>query len=213
MPKEKLEEEMLTREFKLALDNHEIQKAKKAALKLRSISNDPYLLWQFQIALAYLEHTENELTVEFKKKIVNEINQNDNWTENIDVLRLFTNSMQILSVERVDAEMSLFFHRVSRSNNISESMQERYAIVCDNYLHFLFDRCIRCGKNYNNSHENVKSAINYLCDLESTAHLMIYKVTGTYYKYIFDKKFDDAKKIRQELLSLGCTAGVKNWPI
>ena len=44
-------------------------------------------------------------------------------------------------------------------------------------------------------------------------HLMIYKVTGTYYKYVFDKKFDDAKKIRQELLSLGCTAGVKNWPI
>lgn len=42
---------------------------------------------------------------------------------------------------------------------------------------------------------------------------MIYKVTGTYYKYVFDKKFDDAKKIRQELLSLGCTAGVKNWPI
>ena len=32
MPKEKLEEEMLTREFKLALDNHEIQKAKHSKL-------------------------------------------------------------------------------------------------------------------------------------------------------------------------------------
>ena len=63
------------------------------------------------------------------------------------------------------------------------------------------------------NHSSLHKLFYSLCDLESTAHLMIYKVTGTYYKYIFDKKFDDAKKIRQELLSLGCTAGVKNWPI
>lgn len=213
MPKEKIEEQIIAQRFKLALDNHDVQQAKLSAYQLNKVSNNEYLLWQFKIALAYLQHTENKLTDKFKTDIINEINQNDNWTENIDALRLLTNSMQILSVERVNAEMRVFFHRILRFNNIPENMQERYAIVCDNYLHFLFNKRVKSNKDFSSSQENAKLAIDYLCSLDSSAHLMIYKISGKYYKYLFGKKIANTKRMKQQLLAFGLTAGVKNWPI
>ncbi len=217
MSPKKLEEEKLRMKIKHALDNHKPEELKEALVKLEQISDNTYLKQQAEIALAFLENKVQDLSDQFKNEIIQEINDNDNWITNIDALRLFSNSMLVLPFDDIEAEMQLFFKKIARLPKLTEDMKERYAIVCDNYLACLVDRKIKNDlKNIKpefDYNQNIRSAIKYLNDLESNAHFMIYRFSSRYYDYICEAKYDKAKKMRQQLLDMGCTAGVSNWSI
>ncbi|MEB3363326.1 hypothetical protein SDC49_05115 [Lactobacillus sp. R2/2] len=92
-------------------------------------------------------------------------------------------------------------------------MKERFAIVCVNYLHWKYSQTIRLNGKIGIIGANVVNAINYLQSLESTTHFIIYIISAKYYSALFSGNLTRAKQIKENLLDMGCTLVVKNWPL
>lgn len=159
-----------------------------------------------RMGLALNNHKIEDLSPEFKNLIIKEFNKNDNWILNLDMLRLFGTAMMILPQNEVELEMQLFFVRYGRMKRVSPDMMERYAILCSNYLHWKY-------VNNKKLDSNTIKSISFLQNLPKTPHMFLYMITGTYYCCLFNKEINKAKKVKENLLDLGCTVGVNNWPI
>ncbi len=206
MPKEKLIEEKLFSEMQQALNNHEVEKAEECLTKIKNQTSNKYLQQRAEITVAYLTNSTDKLSKNFKQAVVDELNNHSNWVKDLDALRLFNTALLILSSEKVEIEMNLFFIKLNRIKKISEQMEERYAILCCNYLDWKY-------RQQGEVNDNVKNALKYLSDLKLTAHFESYKVCGKYFGYLFNKEIDSAKNMRKSLLALGITVGVENWPV
>lgn len=165
---------------------------------------DSELLHDYLI-VADLSKNLDKIDNKVKNQIINKIKNDSNWINNLPSLRLFATSLVILPTELVEGEMKFFFFKISRMKKISEHMLERYAMLCNNYLHWKFDK-----KEVKNV--NVQNALRFLCELPDIPHFMIYRISEKYYRNLFDGKILDARKIKVELLKLGSKTGVNNWP-
>ncbi|MDE7055673.1 MAG: helix-turn-helix domain-containing protein, partial [Lactobacillus sp.] len=90
-PKNKLQENELSAEMGIAFNNHDISKAKSCLKKIQQLSTNKYLEWRAQIAVAMLTNSVDKLSDDFKDKIINEFNNQENWIKNGEALRLFSN--------------------------------------------------------------------------------------------------------------------------
>lgn len=204
--KENLEETLLSRKIGIAFNNRKVSDAEKCLKKIKKLGTNCFLEQQATIAVYYLNNQVDSISKEFKDTIIEEFNKNDNWILNLDMLRLFGSAMTILPSKEIELEIKLFFIRLNRMKIISPSMMERYAILCSNYLHWKYI--------YNQAlDDNTLNCINFLKALPKEPHMFLYSVSGDYYHYLFNKRIKEAKAIKEKLLKLGCTMGVKNWPI
>lgn len=201
-----LEEVRLSQRMGLALNNHKIEDAEKCLQKIKKLGTNPFLEQRATIAVYFLKNKIEDLSPEFKNLIIKEFNKNDNWILNLDMLRLFGTAMMILPQNEVELEMQLFFVRYGRMKRVSPDMMERYAILCSNYLHWKY-------VNNKKLDSNTIKSISFLQNLPKTPHMFLYMITGTYYCCLFNKEINKAKKVKENLLDLGCTVGVNNWPI
>lgn len=182
-----------------------LKEVKLLITKLKELELPDSELLHDYLMVADLTKNLDKLDNKVKNQIINKIKNDSNWINNIPALRLFATSLVILPTELVEGEMKFFFLKISRMKKISEHMLERYAMLCDNYLHWKFDK-----KEVKNI--NVQKALNFLRELPDVPHFMIYRISEKYYRNLFDGKILDAKKIKVELLKLNSKTGVNNWP-
>lgn len=206
--KEKQTAIKLSQKMGLAVNNHNCILAENILEKILLLENHKYLKYRAIIATAYLENKVSFLSEDFKKEVLCAINSNSNWIKNPSALRLLSTALVVLDSEQVEKEMELFFLKIRRNTNYSESVKERYAMLCDNYLHWRFDY----RKEVFNK-KNIEYALQFLNNLDSSPHLMIYRLSKRYYQYLFNNQIDLAKKMKKDLLEMGCIAGVANWPV
>ncbi|MBD5429465.1 transcriptional regulator [Lactobacillus sp.] len=173
--------------------------------KLKELELSDSELFHDYLIVADLTKNLDKLDSKIKNQIINKIKNDSNWINNLPALRLFATSLVILSSELIEEKMSFFFFKISRMKKISEHMLERYAMLCDNYLHWKFDK--REVKNI-----NVQNALSFLYELPDVPHFMIYRISEKYYRKLFDGEILDARKIKVELLKLGSKTGINNWP-
>lgn len=213
-PKNLVLDENLSKKFGLAFNNHDVDAAKKYLEKIKKSSSNPYLIQRAQIGVAFLSNDFKQLDNKFSDLILKELSSHENWITDIQALKLFSNSMLVLSEENVENQMKIFFTRIKRMNLQSESMIERYAIVCSNYLHWKYDRCDKLFilKNVKIS-KNVNCAIDFLKKLDKTPHLMIYQILGNYYECLFFNSSDKALEVKKHLQELGFEKLTQNWPV
>lgn len=206
MPKKKVEEKHVVSRIVDAFNTHNVIQAERYLKKLEALNINSGRLLQSEIAVAYLKEDINNMDSKLIDKILYEVNQSSNWIRNIRSLSLFTTAIIVLPSEKVEVEMRLFFTKLERLDNINEKLIERYAILCDNYLHWRYDHKKEKG-------ENVIRSLEYLKSLPDIPQLAIYRISGLYYEALFDKNIRKASKIRNQLLELDCKTGVKNWPV
>ncbi|MBP2058716.1 transcriptional regulator with XRE-family HTH domain [Lactobacillus colini] len=207
-------EENLSKKIGTAFNNHDIDKVKHYAIEIKNLSNNPYLVQRAQIASAFLTNNLDKLDSHFSNLILKELSTHNNWIHNVQALNLFSNSMLVLPEDSVENQMKIFFIRMKRIGNKSEAMLERYAIVCSNYLHWkysLINKGDLADKNYNDY--NIKNAINFLNSINQIPHLMIYSISGQYYKSLFNNDIASALKIKEYLGRLGFGDLTGNWPV
>lgn len=85
------------------------------------------------IAIASLENNLADLSPSFKNKIVIKFSEHENWFENIGALQLFSDCMKIFSLEQLDYFLDQLLKHYQK-HTYSKNMQERIAIICNNYL-------------------------------------------------------------------------------
>lgn len=91
--------------------------------------------------------------------------------ENIGALQLFSDCMKIFSLEQVDYFLGQLLKHYQK-NSCSESMRERVAIICNNYLCY-------CYKQKLNG-DNIEAALDYLASLETTTHFCFIEFVMSY---------------------------------
>lgn len=92
-----------------AVNNHEVDKVK---LYYRIIVNSDvssYLKKRAKLAYYFLDNKMKYIDDDFKKSIIADLNDNDNWVLNVNVLRLFSSALIVLPHRNVEAEISFFF--------------------------------------------------------------------------------------------------------
>lgn len=213
MPPSNRLEQKLSSQFGLAFNNHDSVAAITTFEQIKKANVSIHFKKRVQIAVAFLTKTTDDLDNKFKKSIIDDLNKDSNWIFNIQALLLFATSFEILPIEFVEKKMVFFFNKISRSKNISEIMKERFAIVCVNYLHWKYSQTIGLNGKIGIIGANVVNAINYLQSLESTTHFIIYIISAKYYSALFSGNLTRAKQIKENLLDMGCTLVVKNWPL
>lgn len=205
----KVQEKKILKKLTIAVNNNSLDEANTYFKKLIKISKNRYLLMRVNVAIAYLNKDLNEISSEFKRAVVDTINSNSNWVMNIEALRLFSTAMVILPEKIVEEQMKLFFLKIKRKKCIiSEGLQERYAMICDNYLHWKYEH-LESNKEY----RNIEHALHYLSNLPAKTNMVIFRISGVYYQKLFAGDVKGAKRLRKQLLDMGCTTGVKNWPV
>lgn len=189
----------------IAVNTGNLKEVKRLVNKLENLNlSDTELLHDYLI-IADLTKRSDKLDPKIKNRIIFKIQNNFNWVDNVQALRLFATSLVILPSEMVENEMKFFFVKVNKMKNISERMLERYAMLCDNYLHWKID-------NDEEKNSNVQNALKFLDKLPDVPHFVIYRISEKYYQNLFKGDISSAQKIRKELLRLGCKTGVNNWP-
>lgn len=86
--------------------------------------------------------------------------------------------------ENIEAEIEFFFRKIKQITDISDVLKERYAVICDNYLHWKYVY-LRKNEKQIQIDQNVEAALNYLRQLESTPHMIIYLISARYYLALF----------------------------
>ena len=203
-------EDELSKRIAIAVNNHKVKDVITCYELIKNADVSDYLKKRAKIAVAVLKNNLGMLDTQFKDSILNDLNQTASWVFNVETLKLFSSAIIVLPKDRVELAMSFMLKKINKVE-VSEEMTERYASICDNYLHWKYEQ------TKNNKplaiHRNVELSINYLRNLKSSPHTLIYIISAEYYYALFTDNINRAKKIKGNLIDLGCTLVVNNWPV
>lgn len=205
-------EKKLSLEMAEAVNNHNVKNAQICYKKIIESNVSSILKKRATLAYAFLNNKLDQIDDDFKRSIIVDLNKNENWIFNVNALRLFSSAIIVLPRENVEAEINFLFRKLNKTSQISDSMIERYASICDNYLHWKYDQCVKNNERIEKS-ENVENALNYLKKLKSSAHNLMYILSFQYYSALFSNNVKRAIEIRRKLNDVGCTLVIKNWPV
>ncbi|WP_288646375.1 helix-turn-helix transcriptional regulator [uncultured Lactobacillus sp.] len=183
-------------------DKNEIEKCLQEVLKL---PGNKILKYRIVVAVAAFRDQLDELSIDIKENIVDEFTKHDTWLDSIDALRLFANCMPVFSEEQLNNCIQQVLKRYS-TNNTSEPMTERIAIICNNYLYY-------CYYYTHINNKNVENCLYYLKKLDNRSHFMFYRIAGLFFKYMFEGNKKKAKQIRAQLVNWGYGSRVSSWKI
>lgn len=184
-------------------DNDKIESYLSDVLKL---PGNMIFKYRTIIAIAYFRNQLDELSPEFKEKIITEFIKYDSWIENIDSLRLLANCMQIFPIKQLDECIKQILRNYSKTDVIyPEIMIERVAIICNNYLHHCY-------------YSNIKGAytqecLDFLESLDNRTHFLFYKVTEKFYQYLYEGQLEKAREVKNQLITWGYGSRVSSWKI
>ena len=202
--KQQLEEEKIEDRVMRAFNSankHDIEDALNDVIA----TNNNIFKYRYIVAVAYFRGQLNELSPNFKNKVINEFVSRNNWVESVDLLRLFGNCMQIFNCEQLDNFMHQLLKYYTKDQAFSEKMIERVAMICNNYLYYCY--------YFHVDGSNVASCLNFLKNLDTRNHFIFYKISYNFYYYLFKGKKEEARKIKEQLISWGYKSRVYSWKI
>jgi transcriptional regulator with XRE-family HTH domain len=117
----------LEEKIRIAFNSHDIV-TMHGCLKQVSKLNDPILKLRVIVGIAYLEDKIKKLPHEVVDQIYDELDKNDEFSSNVNAIRLFTNAMPVFSYEQLTYFMHMLLARAKNVENKSEKYDERIAI-------------------------------------------------------------------------------------
>ena len=112
--------------------------------------------------------------------------------------------MKIFTLEQLDYFLGQLLKHYQK-HTYSESMQERIAIICNNYLCYCYKQKI-VGSN-------IQNALSYLKNLEPIGHFLLYKICYDLYFYLFEGNTEKADEIKKLLINCGYQDCIERWQI
>src|SRR5699024_10901954 len=137
--------------------------------------------------ISTLNNTDVTANTDLISRFSKELNKKDNWTKDKEFLQLFGSSISVFHTDR----LSIYMEQILKEyiNNISNcpfELQRRIAGICINYL----------NKCYTEKELTlVNQTITLLANLSQDTDLLIYKLLGIYFKYLFEKTNNNNKEI------------------
>lgn len=186
-----------------AFNNHQIEAVEELKKEILRLKGNKTLKLRAIVADAYLKNKVSSLPQKYRKQIFEEFNNDSNWTDNVDALRLFANTMPIFNNEQLDFFVKNLLEKVSKRKDMSELETERIIIICDNFLLACYER------KYDSS--NIPAAINYIESIPATPHMLMYKISVLYDKALLEGNEQEKEEIRNFLTDCGYGNMIKNW--
>lgn len=197
--------EELENSMRQAFNNSDTEKAKECLAQILKLDGQRILKYRSIISVAMFENKLDELSLEFKEKVLAEFTDHSNWVENVDSLKLFANCLQVFTTEQLDVFMRQLLKHYSKSKIESEKMVERVAIICNNYLYYCYF--------FHVAGNNINSALEYLNKLDNRNHFLMYKICYKFYDALFKGRKEQAKEIKNFLVFCGFKDRVAGWKI
>ena len=178
---------------------NQVQKIKNIILK---IPNNNFLLLQADLIISTLNNTDVTVNTDLISRFSKELNKKDNWTKDKEFLQLFGSSISVFHTDR----LSIYMEQILKEyiNNISNcpfELQRRIAGICINYL----------NKCYTEKELTlVNQTITLLANLSQDPDLLMYKLLGIYFKYLFEKNKNKTKEIIDLLKETGYNKFILN---
>lgn len=138
---------------------------------------DSSLLIRSELITLVLENKDIMHNKSLEKRFTEEINKNDDWIKDKYFLQLFGSSMVIFDINRLKFYMDKIIKEYNpKIRTLSFEEQRRIAGICINYLN-------RCYSE--NNLALVNESIILLGSLAQNPDLLMYKLLGKYFKYLF----------------------------
>lgn len=170
---------------------------------IQTTVNSRTLTLKIKLMIAILEGDIQNLDKNVIDGFSEELNKSDDWTDNKEFLQLFSSSMQIFSIERLNVYMSdvLSKYRESISKE-SYEIQRRIASVCINYL----------GCMYKEKEVLFYETISLLNNLSENPDLLMYKMLKVYFISLRENNHVKAQEILKILEESGYSNFIQNLP-
>lgn len=141
-----------------------------------------------------IQNGTSKITTNKKHEIIKALFQEDNWTQNIDSLRIFGNAMPLFDISTLNTLMKSIIKEYKHLDKNDEETQLRIAEICINYL-------------YNNRtfeiNKEIKDTFALLSMLPNRPNFALYKLLFLYFKYTFLKDNQNTELIKQTLKNMG----------
>lgn len=125
-------------EMKEAFNANNGEKIEKILKELLKIAPNSALTYRTIIAYKRYQNPNFKIDNNLKTRMIKLFTESDNWTTNVDAIRLLANTMMIFSEEQLDFFVEKLIGKYLKMNSVSEKWQERIAIVANNYLYHCF---------------------------------------------------------------------------
>ena len=177
-----------------AFEKRDINECKQVCQSIMKLKGERILKLRTIVAIAYLDKNLDALEENIRKEIVEEIYKSNNITQNVSIIRLFANTMPILSNEQLNVLVSEFLRKAKKSKPKSEIEGRRIAVLLNNYLAACWERKINSNL--------VDDSMEYLMQMKDV-HLLVYKEVGKFYFELIKGNGNEAKKIKHNLADWG----------
>lgn len=162
------------------------------------------LALKWKLIIAILEGNLNSLDNKFKIEFSEELNKSDNWTEDKDFLQLFSSSIQLFNIERLNIYMKKILLKYRDNiNKENFEVQRRIASIGINYL----------AATYNQTNKSLfNEVILLLNNLSENPDLLMYKMLRLYFIYLKEGKKQQLEEILTILKEAGYSRFINNLP-
>lgn len=191
---ENLDAERLDKAMRAAFEKRDINECKKVYQSIIKLKGERILKLRAIVAIAYLDKKLDDLDENIRKEIVEKIYKSDNITRNVSIIRLFANTMPILSDDQLNVLVAEFLRKAKKSKPKSEIEGRRIAVLLNNYLAACWERKINTNL--------VDDSMEYLMEMKDV-HLLVYKEVGKFYFELIKGNRNEAKKIKHNLADWG----------
>lgn len=175
-------EEELTKAFY----SSDIDRAKKAQKYINKFNEADELKIRAKLVVASLEGNLLKKQDALSEDVLTFLGDNENWTENQDILKMIGNSMRVIKFETLKALMDQLFRRYKNLYDYPLDIQKRIGSIYVNYLHILYDE------------KQKELSCVYLQELDKLPdipELAVWKLMKEYYYALLENNADEAKEI------------------
>lgn len=190
--KEKLTVESLDKRMREAFNKRDLKECQKICQRILKLKDEKVLKLRAIVATYYLEDKLHCLTSSFREEIVGEIYRSKNITQNTSIIQLFSNVMPILSEEQLNILILDFLRKFEKLDEKTEIDKKRIAVLLNNYLVTCYEKGMKSTV--------VDKSMDYLMKMQDV-HLLIYKEVGKFYFELIKGNKDQARKIKEELIT------------
>lgn len=185
----------LENNMRIAFNNRNLTEMQTIQQEIMKLKNEEILKLRSIVAIAYLTNDINHLDNRIKERIFKQLDRNDDFSNNIEAIRLFANAMPIFTDDQLNYLMQSYVSEIIKNENISELDKRRFAVASVNYLRACYERELPLNKT-------MFQIQDYILNINDPSFLE-YKGLVKLSLAAIAGKFNQAKKIRQELIDIG----------
>lgn len=185
-----------------AFYNKDIDKLKQLDSQIQNGAFKTDLKRESNVLLHVAQKNVERIDSEVKQEYFINLFTTDKWFNDVDKVRLFSNTMNIFDDEELNLLMSRFLKHSNLfiEGNIYDLEIASGTLV--NYLYLCYTRKID---------SNIQLIFKILEQLPEVPELFVYRCLGSYCKYLLFGKFDKAEEIKVFMSNNGLSKIMKNY--